>query len=486
MEVLLFENQCSFPFHPTLHLIMSKFAGLPDIDLTSHDVYETASSPELKPTKLSRGGGGWKGGASDDSSDDDAGPSSRAGKGAAVPGDDRGVVDRQALPAEEARKRFEGSTQVGKKKTATRPRRKQDVASTTPSYLDSDIYELEGATSRSNETPLARLRRLKLETAELEEQLQAQTLSAGPSAPTADGEGSTTRSSGEPAPEVLLTSLRQLQNKLEEMRSGDAKGTSEAATMPARTEIAKELLQALQERGQQLKQQGNGDAVQSSSVLPINSSRRPDLAAIDQRLAALEEVVGSTQGVLEETQALPRPLLPTLARLEHLSTLLTQPRHLDAISKRIKLVASELDRVYESRSRLASIPGAQDSTVAAVSEAGGGFQQTSPLDSITLAKLDDLFVLSSRIQPLLPLAPALLARLRSLAGLHSSASQFSASLTQVERSNEELKTGQDDLGKAVTALEESVASNEVKMKGNLESVMTRMEALERRMKALSS
>lgn len=192
--------------------------------------------------------------------------------------------------------------------------------------------------------------------------------------------------------------------------------------------------------------------------------------------------------ITSQTQSLPRPLLPTLARLEHISTLLSQPRHIDAISKRIKILVSELDRVYESRKKLAALPGNLSSTVATLndgkSSSGGGEDAATPLDPITLSKLDDLFALSSRIQPLLPLTPSLLARLRSLASLHSSASQFSSSLDSLTNSQAELKSGQEEAKKALSSLEESMAGNAERVKGNLDVVMKRLEDLDKRFKAL--
>lgn len=194
--------------------------------------------------------------------------------------------------------------------------------------------------------------------------------------------------------------------------------------------------------------------------------------------------------------------MPTLSRLEHLSTLLTQPRHIDAISKRIKVLVSELDRVYESRRRIANLPGGPQAAIAALvtsNNASGGDAAagasggdgtgnpksvTAPLDPITLSKLDDLFALSARVRPLLPLAPALLQRLRSLATLHASASGFAASLAAVEESQGQVRAGQEEMGKAMESLEESLKANDERLKGNLAAVMGRMEELEKRVAAL--
>lgn len=46
-----------------------------------------------------------------------------------------------------------------------------------------------------------------------------------------------------------------------------------------------------------------------------------------------------------QTSPLPLPLLPLVTRLNSQLALLTQPRHLDSISRRLKLLLSDLDRV---------------------------------------------------------------------------------------------------------------------------------------------
>ena len=95
----------------------SKFATLPDIDTTSVDVYETASSPELGPSKSSARRTAGAGDDSDvsDQEADEAGSSRLENKGRKEPQDDgRGSIDRKGLPADEAMRRFQGSTEAGR------------------------------------------------------------------------------------------------------------------------------------------------------------------------------------------------------------------------------------------------------------------------------------------------------------------------------------------------------------------------------------
>lgn len=117
----------------------NKFSGLPDIDTSAVDVYETPSSPELKPIKhTSRnntsGGAGLRDYDDSEESDDPVdGDASIPGEDEAVAAarrrrrkaqqadDGRGEIDRRGITTEEARIRFQGSTDISAEgKTAAR------------------------------------------------------------------------------------------------------------------------------------------------------------------------------------------------------------------------------------------------------------------------------------------------------------------------------------------------------------------------------
>src|SRR5258705_379943 len=53
--------------------------------------------------------------------------------------------------------------------------------------------------------------------------------------------------------------------------------------------------------------------------------------------------------VLSQLSPLPPPLLPLLTRLNTQMTVLTQPRHIDAISRRLKLLLSDLERAHQQQ-----------------------------------------------------------------------------------------------------------------------------------------
>lgn len=106
-------------------------------------------------------------------------------------------------------------------------------------------------------------------------------------------------------------------------------------------------------------------------------------------------------------------------------------------------------------------------------KAGSG----EPIPPDTLQKLDALFSLLPRLDPLLPLTPRLLTRLRSLATLHSSAATFGETLSGLKDEVERLAEGEKGLKEVLDGLEKSRGENEGKVRGNLEGLEGRVGSL---------
>ncbi|WFD29637.1 hypothetical protein MSPP1_000647 [Malassezia sp. CBS 17886] len=191
--------------------------------------------------------------------------------------------------------------------------------------------------------------------------------------------------------------------------------------------------------------QGHGAGVENAAGSISREPTSASASALDTRLRALEGLVGHT-------------------RLEKQMQLLTQPRHLDTILHRAKMIAGELDRVAESRRRFAAADG-----------------DGAPQDA--LAQLDALQELQARIEPLIPLAPALVARLQTLAPLHAAASSVDARMVGLEKSADaqraQLTELQDVLDSAASSLEENSAG----VQANLAALQGRLAAVERRVGA---
>lgn len=100
-------------------------------------------------------------------------------------------------------------------------------------------------------------------------------------------------------------------------------------------------------------------------------------------------------------------------------------------------------------------------------------------------KLEQAFQIVPRLQPLLPLLPHLLARLRSLSDLHESAANFEGTLHDVKQATGRLTAAQKDATAVMDRLEGSLKSNEEMIEGNFQALGKRVEDLRSRMEALN-
>lgn len=338
---------------------------------------------------------------------------------------------------------------------------------------------------------------------------------AEPTSPTATegaqaGEGSK-RKRGEVTPAVLLKQVQLLRTDLNQPAlqalEKEVKGDGETAEKGG----VQEGESAVRSSGGLLAKLGlgGGDATEYSSLSPTAAGKVPSRAPspspainpgeLESRLAAIEKAVGASEAEIDDAHPVPPPLLSTVARLEHLLTLLTQPRHLDAISRRVKVLVSELERLHESRRKLGDSrplavalgPSAAQLTVAVP---GGGppvALKSSPsnpsateLPPDALQRLEALFTLLPRIDPLLPLTPRLLARLQSLAGLHASAAEFGEVLGAVRGEVGRLGEGEAGLREVLSGVQRSVEENGRVMGGNLASLEERVRGVGERMARL--
>lgn len=188
----------------------------------------------------------------------------------------------------------------------------------------------------------------------------------------------------------------------------------------------------------------------------------------------------------KQSSPLPAPLLPLITRLNAQLTLLTQPRHIDSISRRLKLLLSDLERVSAASGNVNGIP------LGAGTTQGQGKRQNQPTDRIqpdsqNLASTnvrDSLLPTLTRLSPLLPHIPQVLSRLRTLSTLHNDAAAFQATLKSMEEEERRIKNVLNDLERAVDAVETSLQENSVVISGNVAGLEKRVEELGRRMEGL--
>ena len=102
-----------------------------------------------------------------------------------------------------------------------------------------------------------------------------------------------------------------------------------------------------------------------------------------------------------------------------------------------------------------------------------------------LQKIDALFGLLTRIDPLVPLAPRLLARLRSLQALHESSTTFATALQGAEGELAALGERRAGLDQVLASLEETFRANEHKFETNLKALEHRLEGVGKRLDDLN-
>jgi nuclear migration protein JNM1 len=155
-------------------------------------------------------------------------------------------------------------------------------------------------------------------------------------------------------------------------------------------------------------------------------------------------------------------LLPQIQRLNSQITLLSQPRHIDSISRRLKLLLSDLDRVA----------AAQHSHR----------RQSSQPDAITHTQLQEqLLPLLSRLGPSIPQIPHILTRLRTLSSLHTAAGEFQNVLEGLEEEQRKLKENLTELEGAVGRVEKAMEENSDVVKKNTEGLEKRLEEVSSRL-----
>jgi len=192
-----------------------------------------------------------------------------------------------------------------------------------------------------------------------------------------------------------------------------------------------------------------------------------DLAEIDKRVGNLENLVGSAGTTLDESSPLPPPLLPLISKLSNQLTLLTQPRHIDSISRRLKLLLSDLERASSSHAASQNRRQSQGQTASL----------PSPLQ-------ESMQPVLARLSPLLPHIPHILARLRTLSALHTSAASFEETLKGMEDEQKRVRDALQELEKAVQTVEASLNENGKVISSNVSGLEVRVEELGKRMTAL--
>ncbi|KAJ7594840.1 Dynamitin-domain-containing protein [Mycena floridula] len=392
----------------------NKYANLPDID-TAQDIYET---DDVIPTSQSNAC----------VVEDEEGIPSRSNIKIKT-GDLDGLDSSSLISSEDATKHFR---KAERRRDRARSHYQYPPSPTSPvSPVDSPV------TSRS--IPLSqRLRNLQTELLSLEHEL------ADPANPQLHKE----RQENNVDPGELIRGLVDVRSRLDKIRKGkEGRGRLVGVVI------------------------GDDDKdsiTKKAEPAPEPTSSKPpiqNLVEMDRRVGELEKLVGSSTAPLDELSPLPPPLLPQISRLNSQMTLLTQPRHIDSISRRLKLLLSDLDRASTSQNNHRRHP-------------------SQPSNGPPSQIQEQLLPLLSRLGPSLPQIPHILTRLRTLSALHASAGDFQQTLEGLEEEQRKMREALGELEGAVKTVEESLEKNRTVIKGNVEGLEQRVDALYRRLDEL--
>ncbi|KAG0708338.1 Dynamitin-domain-containing protein [Suillus ampliporus] len=395
----------------------NKYANLPDID-TAPDVYETEDV--FPSSEINKG---------DSDSDEPSGPRIRAQRGGDASKEE--LDDSNLISSEEASRHFRRAE-----------RRRQESRFTYPPSSSSSPSRSPSPSRR----PLpARLRALQAELAALEGEV------ADPSNPALKAEGV---DAGE-----MIRGLVDVRRRLEKVRMGrEGRGRLVGVVL-----------------GDGGKESGEEDAEQTHSVNDKAKESKGEgvpevrsVAEMDKRVGELEKLVGSVGATLDESTPITPPLLPMLTRLNSQLMLLTQPRHIDSISRRLKLLLSDLERVStaQAQKRNSQQPGS-----------------TTIIPGT--ATHDALLPLLSRLAPSLPHIPHILTRLRTLSALHASAGEFQGTMAALEEEQRKTRDALEALRSAVGDVETSLEANRGTVAGNVQGLEDRVDRVLIRLEELS-
>ncbi|KAF7936448.1 uncharacterized protein EAE97_007814 [Botrytis byssoidea] len=244
--------------------------------------------------------------------------------------------------------------------------------------------------------------------------------------------------------------------------------------------LARDLGTGIKANGPSQISQGTGEpATYTVTYAPTyqQSHALAKAADFDGRLALLEKVLG-LNSTMESTSS-STAVLPTLDILERQVSILTEstPSSLDSISRRVRTLTQEAEKLEESRK---SARAAKDS----LTSAGGETAPEDGQDSEQISKINALYGTLPTIENLAPLLPSLLDRLRSLRAIHGDAATASENLDRVEQRQVEMSNDIKKWQEGLEKVEEAIKQGETVIGGNMKVVEGWVKDLEDKMSKL--
>lgn len=199
-------------------------------------------------------------------------------------------------------------------------------------------------------------------------------------------------------------------------------------------------------------------------------------ADFDRRLVLLEKGLGINASSSAETgeSGRTRSILPTLDTLEKQIQTLAQAStaNLDAISRRVRTLATEQDKLNDTREKAKNLRD----------ELGKGGEPASDTDEDT--KINALYGILPTIESLTPMLPPLLDRLRSLRAMHADAANASETLDQIEQRQAEMTSELRQWREGLEKLNGAMKEGDSTVEGNMTVMEGWVKGLEERMAKL--
>lgn len=267
-----------------------------------------------------------------------------------------------------------------------------------------------------------------------------------------------------------------LSRMLDEISASQTRGATSASS-----KLAKDLGTGIKANGPpQISEGTGGPATYTVTYAPTyqQSHALAKAADFDARLAMLEKVLGLNSSEMSPNNSIGKAILPTLDNVQRQVSVLSEatPSSLDSISRRVRTLIQEAERLEESRK---SAKAAQDTLNAAGGEVSDGGE-----NSEQISKINALYGTLSTIDNLAPLLPSLLDRLRSLRAIHADAATASESLLRVEQRQTNMAGDIKKWREGLDKVEEAMEQSEKVMGGNIKVVEGWVKELEAKLEGL--
>ncbi|KAJ1917364.1 hypothetical protein H4219_003231 [Mycoemilia scoparia] len=207
------------------------------------------------------------------------------------------------------------------------------------------------------------------------------------------------------------------------------------------------------------------------------------IANLEERITLLERILGAKQSNLLNTTS-GKGVLESIADMEERVILISDPKYIDGLSRRVKQLTVEIDRLNELKKKS---KGA-DSPIVGTGDGKSGNSNSSALnlDQGTVDRINDLYESVNKIEAVVRLAPALASRLESLAQVHSEAAVATETLKRCDESGQRVDEGIIVLTDLCQTMTKSIIENSEIMRDNIKGLDKRMADLDKRISKLTS